>query len=238
MKMIDIVIVGKDVSLANAYKNIEEAIKKAASFKDVLVNIHYIDSHLVKEDNVYILLKGYKGILIPGGFNYDGTEGMIRAIKYARENDIPFFGICLGMQLTVIEFARNVSGLKLATSSEFDKDSLYKVIDRLSGLEDKSLREGVFTCSLKKDSLISNCYQSLLINETFKHGYNFNNKYRELLENNGLILSAYSNDNQYVEAVELKDHKFYLGVQFHPELSSPHKPHPLFISFIEASLNS
>lgn len=239
MKNVNIAIVGKDVKVANAYLLVEEALKKAASFAHLGIDISWLDSHELNENNVVDLLKGYDGIVVPGGFNYDGVEGMILAIRYARENRVPFFGICLGMQLTVIEYARNVAGLPLATSSEFDKDSLYKVIDRLPNLETGKLREGTFVCDLNEDSLIEKCYQSLKINETFRHGYNFNNEYRELLANKGLILSALSNEGQYVEAVELNNHPFYLGVQFHPEFNSPlDKPHPLFLCFIGAAFKN
>ena len=238
MKKVTIAVVGKDVRVSNAYSFVGKAIKQAASFKQLDLDICWIDSHQVNENNVADLLKGYKGILIPGGFNSDGVEGMILAINYARENKVPFFGICLGMQLTVIEFARNVAGLPLATSSEFDHASLYKVVDRLPGLLEGTLREGVFTCNLKAQSLIEKCYQSSIINEAFRHAYSFNRDFKELLESKGLIVSAYSNNDQYLEAVELKDHPFYLSVQFHPELSNPDKPHPLFISFIEAAFKN
>lgn len=233
MNVVDIAIVGKDVGVVNAYSSVEKALKLAASFTSTCVNIHWIDSHNLNKNNINDLLKGYQGILIPGGFNYDGVEGMILAISYARKNNIPFFGICLGMQLAVIEYARNVAGLPLATSGEFDKDSSYKVIDRLPNLKE-GLREGSFPVLLKEGSLINNCYQSLSINEAFRHGYNLNNEYRDLLKEKGLILSAFS-DNGFVEAVELSNHPFYIGVQFHPELSYPDKPHPLFINFLKAT---
>ena len=237
MKNIDIAVVGKDVGINNAYSNVDKALKLAASFNNVDINIHYIDSHGLNESNVDSILKGYNGILIPGGFNYDGVEGMILAISCARNNNIPFFGICLGMQLTVIEYARNVANLPLATSSEFDPTSSYKVVDHLPNLKE-GLREGTFKCLLKEGSLISKCYQLLSINETFRHGYSFNSDYKELLQNKGLVISAYSNNEQYLEAVELNDHPFFLGVQFHPELSSPDKPHPLFLGFIEAAFKN
>lgn len=238
MNKIDIVIVGKDIGVPEAYSKVEKALEETSSFKNVKININYLDSHLINSDNFNELLKGYNGILVPGGFNSDGVDGMILAIKYARENNTPFFGICLGMQLTVIEFARNMAGLSLATSSEFDSDSSYKVIDRIPDLKEK-LREGIFKCALKEGSLIEKCYQSTTVNETFRHGYNVNNQYRELLENKGLIISATSNNKQFVEAVELKNHSFFLGVQFHPEYSAfNNKPHPLFLGFIEAAFEN
>ena len=163
---------------------------------------------------------------------------MISAVKYARENDVPFFGICLGMQLTVIEFARDIADIKEATSSEFNKDSMQKVIDRIPGLEEGKLLEGKLPCLLKADSLIEKCYQSLDIIETFNHGYAFNNEYVDLLEEKGLILSAISGDVKLIEAVELTNHPFFLAVQFHPELTEPDKPHPLFLGFIEAAFKN
>ena len=238
MKNLTIAVVGKDVGVVNAYSLVEKAIKQAASFKKLNINIEWIDSHRLNEKNITYILKGFNGILVPGGFNSDGVEGMILAINYARKNKVPFFGICLGMQLTVIEFARNVAGLPLATSSEFDNASLYKVVDRLPGLLEGTLREGVFTCNLKAQSLIEKCYQSSKVDETFRHGYSFNSDYKDLLEGKGLIISAYSNNGRYLEAVELNNHPFFLGVQFHPELSYPDKPHPLFISFIEAAFKN
>lgn len=238
MKNLTIAVVGKDVGVANAYSSVEKALRQAAIFKQLNIHIEWIDSHRINENNVADILKGYNGILVPGGFNSDGVEGIILAINYARENKVPFFGICLGMQLTVIEFARNVAGLPLATSSEFDQASLYKVVDRLPGLLEGTLREGVFACDLKANSLIEKCYQSSNIDETFRHGYSFNSDYKDLLQDKGLIISAFSNNKQYLEAVELNNHPFFLGVQFHPELSHPDKPHPLFISFIEAALNN
>ena len=238
MNKITIAVVGKDVMVTDAYSKVEKAIKQVSAFKDDNIDIKYIDSHLINNDNVNNILKGYNAILVPGGFNSDGVEGMILAIKYARENKIPFFGICLGMQLTVIEYARNVANLPLATSSEFDNNSSCKVIDRLSNLKEKELREGTFKCNLKEDSLIERCYKLLVINETFRHGFNFNNEYRALLENKGLTISATSNNGQFVEAVELNNHPFFLGVQFHPELTDVINVHPLFLSFIEAAFKN
>ena len=238
MKNLTIAVVGKDVGVVNAYSSVEKALKQAASFKQLNIHIEWKDSHGINENNVADILREYNGILVPGGFNSDGVEGMILAINYARTNKVPFFGVCLGMQLTVIEFARNVAGLPLATSSEFDPRSSYKVVDHLPNLKDGILREGVFECVLKADSLIEKCYQSSIIDETFRHGYSFNSDYKDLLQNKGLIISAFSNNRQYLEAVELDNHPFFLGVQFHPELSHPDKPHPLFISFIEAALKN
>jgi len=238
MSKVSIAVVGKDVSVNNAYIKVKEALEKAADFNNIEIAISFIDSHLVNKDNVNNILKGYNGVLIPGGFNYDGVEGMIVAINYARTNNIPFFGICLGMQLTVIEFARNIAEIKEATSGEFFKDSKQKVIDRIPGLKAGQLLEGKLPCILKKDSLIESCYQTLDIVETFNHGYAFNNEYVDLLEEKGLIPSALSSDGNLIEAVELTNHPFYLAVQFHPELTEPNKPHPLFLAFLNAILNN
>ena len=237
-KDLNIVVVGKDVSQADAYLSVDNALQLAANFSHIDLNVVYIDSHLVNANNVKDLLSYADGILVPGGFNYDGVEGMILAINYARTNDISFFGICLGMQLTVIEYARNVAGLAYATSSEFAIEAEYKVIDRIPLLNNGVLREGVFFCKIKEGSLLNKCYQSLNVQEAFRHGYNFNNKYRTLLENKGLNISASSNDDIYVEAVELTNHKFFVGVQFHPEQTNVEKPHPLFLGFIEAAFKN
>lgn len=235
---INIAIVRKNISNEENYSFVEKALNQAANQSNKKIVIHWIDSKEVTKDNVSDKLKGFDAILVPGGFGYDGVEGMINAIEYARTNKVPFFGICLGMQLTVIEFARNVANLKDATSSEFDKQSSCKVIDRLPNLINDELREGILPCVLKADSLIERCYQSLDIEEAFRHGYTFNDQYSSLLEEKGLVLSALSKNGQYIEAVEINDHPFYLGVQFHPELSHPDKSHPLFLGFIEVAFNN
>ena len=235
---LNIAIVGKDVSQPNAYFLVEKSLKLAAASSRIEINIIYVDSHLVNKDNASDLLSNMNGILIPGGFTADGVEGMIIAIEYARTNDVPFFGICLGMQLTIIEFARNVAGLINATSSEFDSNSSSKLIDHLPSLKEGELREGIFRCTLKEGSLIEHSYQASVVEETFRHGYNFNNAYREILKDNGLIISATSNDDKYVEAVELNNHPFFLGVQFHPEQTNVEEAHPLFLAFLEATFNN
>ena len=235
---LNIAVVGKDVSQTNAYLLVDKALRLAANSSHIEINIIYLDSHAVNKNNVSELLNKMDGVLVPGGFNADGTEGMILAISYARENKISFFGICLGMQLTVVEYARNVANISLATSSEFDPNSSYKIIDRLPNLKEGQLREGTFLCTLKEDSLMAKCYEALTINEAFRHGYNFNNEYRGLLENKGLVLSATSNNGQFIEAVELNNHPFFLGVQFHPEQTDEEKAHPLFLGFIEAAFKN
>lgn len=233
-KYINIAIVGKYAHSNKGSLKVEKALKRAAKYQNIIININWINAKTVTSDNINDLLKDMRGILIPGGFGYSGVEGMIIAIKYARENDIPLFGICLGMQLAVIEYARNVIGLNKATSGEFDKKSSYKVVDRIPDLPEGNLLEGFLPCVLKAGSLIEKCYQSLDIDETFRHGYTVNNDYCGLLENKGLVISALSADGKLVEAIELTNHQFFLSVQFHPELSCPEKPHPLFLGFIEA----
>ena len=233
-KSIKIAVVGKSESFNKSYSAIEEAFKKANGIVKFSYETHWIDSKTIDKNNVGALLKEYDGILLPGGFGYVGTEGMILAIEYARNNKTPLFGICLGMQLTVIEFARDVANLNEATSGEFDPESTQKVIDRIPDLAKGTLLEGSYPCVLKANSLIEKCYQSLDIEETFNHGYTFNNEYADLLEEKGLVLSALSSDGKLIEAVELNDHPFFLAVQFHPELTHPDKPHPLFVSFLKA----
>ena len=196
------------------------------------------------EENASEVLKGLDGILVPGGFGNRGIEGMITTVKYARENNIPFFGICLGMQVAVIEFARNVANLKGAHSGEFDHKSPYKVIDYMPGQYDNinkggTLRLGSYPCFIKKGTTMERCYKTLEISERHRHRYEFNNEYREVLENSGLTLSGISPDGLLVETIELTDKPFFVGVQFHPEFKSrPNKPHPLFLGFIEAAFKN
>ena len=237
-------IVGKYVELHDAYLSIAEAMRHAGYQYNTHIKIHWISSETVTEENASEVLKGLDGILVPGGFGYRGVEGMITTVKYARENNIPFFGICLGMQTTVIEYARNVLGIKDANSGEFDEKSMHKVIDIIAGKDkDKNiggtLRLGSHECEVKKGTTVERCYKTKTIHERFRHRYDFNNKYRELFENSGMVLSALSPDGNYVEAIELSDRDFFVGVQFHPEFKSrPNKPHPLFLGFIEAAFKN
>ena len=192
------------------------------------------------ENNVDELLGDVDGILVPGGFGNRGVEGKIAAIKYARENKIPFFGICLGMQMAVVEFARNVLGLKGAHSAEFDPNTDHPVIDLMPEQRDiedlgGTMRLGVYPCKLKEDSLAGKIYGLPLIYERHRHRYEFNNKYREQFENKGMVISGISPDERLVELIELKDHPWFIATQFHPEFKSrPTKAHPLFKSFIAA----
>ena len=237
-------LVGKYVELHDAYLSIAEAMRHAGYYYNTHIKIHWISSETITEENVKDIIGGLDGIIVPGGFGPRGIEGKIAAIKYARENKIPFFGICLGMQVMVIEFARNVAGLKGAHSSEFDNESPYKVIDFMPGQNDEinkggTLRLGSYPCVIKKGTTMERCYKTSEIKERHRHRYEFNNDYREVLEKNGLVLSGMSPDGKLVETVELTDYPFFVGVQYHPEFKSrPNKPHPLFLGFIEAAFNN
>ncbi|BAK81677.1 CTP synthase [Candidatus Arthromitus sp. SFB-rat-Yit] len=238
---IEIAIVGKYVELHDAYISIVESLNHGGYFNKVNIKIRWINASFINEKNISDFLKGVSGILIPGGFGDRGIEGKIFAIKYARENNIPFLGICLGMQCAVIEFARNVLGFKDATSSEFDNNSKHKVIDiMVDQINIKNLggtmRLGSYECTLLKDSKAYRAYDCEKIHERHRHRYEFNNKYRELFLNNGIVLSGINDENNLVEIVELKDHPWFVAVQFHPELKSkPNKPHPLFVDFVKHS---
>ena len=187
-------------------------------------------------------MKGLSGIIVPGGFGDRGVEGMICAAEYARTHGIPYFGICLGMQIAVIEYARNVAGITDACSGEFNEASEHKVIDFMPGQSDEvdkggTLRLGSYPCVIKEGSLMELCYGKKEIKERHRHRYEFNNDYREVLSENGLIISGLSPDERLVETVEVADHPFYLGVQFHPEFKSrPNRPHPIFRKFTAAAL--
>jgi CTP synthase len=183
------------------------------------------------------------GIILPGGFGGRGIEGMIQAAKYAREHHVPYFGICLGMQVAVIEYARNAAGLEGANSREFDENAPYKVIDFMPGQNDEidkggTLRLGKYPCILKENTVIARCYGTKEISERHRHRYEFANAYREALEQAGLCLSGLSPDGRLVETIELSKEDFFVGVQFHPEFKSrPNKPHPLFVGFIQAAIH-
>ena len=239
---VEIGIVGKYVSLHDAYLSVAEALRHAGYHHNTEVTIRWIDSEEITEENVGETLSGLSGILIPGGFGERGVPGMILAAGYARENDIPFFGICLGMQVSVIEFARHVAGLADAGSGEFDELCPHKVIDFVPGQTRETrkggtLRLGAYPCSIKPGTVMERCYGSRLISERHRHRYEFNNDYRELLEKSGLTLSGISPDGSLVETVELTDRLFFVGVQYHPEFKSrPNKPHPLFTGFVGAAV--
>mgnify|MGYP001486940302 CR=1 FL=1 len=238
----EIAIVGKYVSLHDAYLSIVEALKHAGIDCDTDVKIRWINAEDVYEHNVGEVLDGVHGILVPGGFGDRGVEGMVNAIRYARKNRIPFFGICLGLQVAVVEFARSVAGLEGANSSEINPTTPYPVIDLLpeqKEIEDLggTMRLGLYPCKLAEGSLARQCYGEGLIYERHRHRYEFNNEYRELLESVGLRISGTSPDGRLVEIVELPEHPWFLAVQFHPEFTSrPNRPQPLFKHFVRAAL--
>lgn len=245
-KEVTIGLVGKYVDLKESYKSLSEAIQHGALAHDAKVNVEYVNAEELTNKNVGNNLKHLDGILVPGGFGERGVEGKILAIKYARENNIPFFGICLGMQLASIEFARNVCGIKNATSREFSDESkngqrnfVITLMEEQKGLQNKgaTMRLGAFACKLKKNSLARKIYKKDLISERHRHRYEFNNSFRGLFEKNKMLLSGICEERDLVEIVELPDHPFFIGVQFHPEFQSrPLNPHPIFKDFIEASL--
>jgi CTP synthase len=205
------------------------------------VNIHWIDSEQITSDNVTKVLGGLDGIIVPGGFGPRGIEGMILSAKYARENRVPYFGICLGMQVSVIEFARNVAKISDADSGEFKPHCLHKVIDFMPGQSDEinkggTLRLGAYPCVITSGTTMEKCYGTTNISERHRHRYEFNNDYRTVLQDCGLTLSGISPDGRLVETVELTDYPFFVGVQYHPEFKSrPNRPHPLFLGFIGAA---
>jgi CTP synthase len=235
-------VVGKYVHLRDAYKSLHEALVHAGLGNDCKVDLEYIDSEAVEQEGASSLLAHLDAVLVPGGFGDRGTEGKIQAIAYARENKIPFFGICLGMQLAVVEFARHVAGLAGANSTEFDRDTAYPVIDLLP--EQRSLRNkgatmrlGAFPCTLLPNSVAADAYGTVEISERHRHRYEFANEYKEPLAAAGLVLSGTSPDKKLVEVVELSDHPYFVGCQFHPEFKSkPAAAHPLFARFVKAAL--
>jgi CTP synthase len=243
-KEVKIAIVGKYVRLHDAYLSISEALSHAGYEFGAAISILWIDSDQITEENVGETLKDANGILIPGGFGSRGIEGKIIACRYARENNIPYLGICLGMQVAVIEFARNVCGLADADSGEFNPDSSNLVInlmeDQLSVVDKGgTMRLGAYPCKIKHDSLMHDLYKVDLISERHRHRYEYNNRYRQPLEENGMKICGTSPDNILVEAVEIPSHSFFIGVQFHPEFKSrPNRPHPLFSGFVNASLDA
>ncbi|OEF99859.1 CTP synthase [Vulcanibacillus modesticaldus] len=237
-----IAIVGKYVSLHDAYLSVAEALYHAGFANDSEVEIKWVDAEEVTKENVDQLLDDVDGVLVPGGFGDRGIEGKITAIKYARENKKPFLGICLGMQLAVIEFARNVVGLKNANSSEFDLKTEHPVIDILPEQKDiedlgGTMRLGVYPCKLEEGTKAKENYQADLIYERHRHRYEFNNEYREQLQNSGLKISGVSPDGKLVEIVEVPNHPWFVATQFHPEFTSrPNRPQPLFKNFVKAAL--
>ena len=235
-------LVGKYVKLHDAYLSVVEALNHAGYEQNTFVKIHWIDSETITKETVNNIFHDLDGIIVPGGFGNRGIEGMVLAAEYARENQIPYFGICLGMQIAVIEFARNVLGIKDAHSGEFDEQCSHKVIDFMPGQSEEidkggTLRLGSYPCSIKAETKMETCYGVTLIHERHRHRYEFNNQYREALTGAGLVISGTSPDDRLVETIELSEHPFFVGVQFHPEFKSrPNQSHPLFKGFISASL--
>ena len=240
-KEVQIGLVGKYVQLHDAYLSVAEALQHAGYQCGTYVKIHWIDSEKLTEQTVDEELGALQGIIVPGGFGNRGIEGMILAAKYAREKGIPYLGICLGMQIAVMEFARHVAGITDANSGEFDELCANKVIDYMPGQNDDidkggTLRLGSYPCEIQKGTRMEKCYGTNHINERHRHRYEFNNAYRESLQQAGLTLSGLSPDGRLVEAVELSEHPFFIGVQYHPEFKSrPNKSHPLFQGFVNAA---
>jgi len=243
-RKVTIAVVGKYITLQDAYKSIYEALIHAGIDNDAKVEVKKIDSEDIEKHGAGKFLEAASGILVPGGFGYRGIEGKIKAIKFCRENKIPFLGLCLGMQCAVIEFARNVCGLKEANSTEFKPKTKYPVISLLAEqnkIKDLggTMRLGAYPCRIKKNSLASKVYGKNLIQERHRHRYEFNNKYRKLFENKGMVFSGIYPKKDLVEIIELKNHPYFIAVQFHPEFKSkPDCAHPLFREFIKAALNT
>jgi CTP synthase len=240
---VEIGLVGKYVELRDAYKSIAEAFIHAGAYNECKVNLHWIHSEKINEENAEQILGKLNGILVAPGFGERGIEGKITAVRFARENKIPFFGICLGMQCAVIEFARNVLGLE-AHSTEMQADTPHPIIDLMA--DQKQIRQkggtmrlGAYPCKLKKNTKIYQAYGRSLISERHRHRYEFNNKYLEQIEKAGMIASGINPDTNLVEAIELTDHPWFVGVQFHPELKSTvMNPHPLFMRFVKVALEN
>ena len=241
-RSVTIGLVGKYVQLHDAYLSVAEALRHAGYALDSCIDIRWIDSETLNEKTYAEVLSRLDGILVPGGFGDRGVDGMILAAQYARERHIPYFGICLGMQISVIEYARHVLGLEDANSGEFAPECPHKVIDFMPGQSDNidkggTLRLGSYPCHIVPGTTMARCYGAEVIRERHRHRYEFSNEYREMLTSAGLTLSGTSPDGRLVETVELTDRPFHVGVQYHPEFKSrPNRPHPLFKGFIEAAL--
>ena len=243
-KHVKIALVGKYVKLHDSYLSVVEALYSAGFENGCYVDIDWVDSEEVFPDTAEEIFKGIDGIIVPGGFGSRGIEGMIETCKYARTHNVPYFGICLGMQVMVMEFARNVAGLTGATSGEFDENATYKVIDLMPDQQGNipkggTMRLGAYPCKIKAGTQMSEYYQTDEIRERHRHRYEFNNDYRETLEKHGLTLSGTSPDDRIVETVEIAGDRFFVGAQFHPEFKSrPNKAHPLFRGFIASALKT
>jgi len=232
------------VELPDAYISVTEALHHAGISNDAEVKIHWVNSEEIEaaDTDFSEVFSGCKGILVPGGFGDRGVEGKIQSIQYARENKIPFLGLCLGMQCAVIEFARHVCSMSDANSTEFNAETTHPVIDLMSSqvnIEEKggTMRLGSYPCKLAEGTHTREAYGEELIHERHRHRFEFNNAYREQLRQEGLVVAGTLPDNSLVEVIEVKDHPWFVGSQFHPELKSrPNNPHPLFIGFVKAAL--
>ena len=248
--MVTVLMVGKYIDLADAYKSLNEALSHGGIFNDVKVNIKWIESEELDKSNIAQKLSSCNGILVPGGFGERGSEGKIMAINYARINNVPYFGICFGMQLAVIEMARNILNIQDANSSEFGncQNSIVGLMTEWTTSDNKiekrelngdlggTMRLGAYKAKIKKDSKVYKIYENDEISERHRHRYEVNNNYEKDLNEKGVIFSGYSPDGLLPEIVEISSHPWFIGVQFHPELKSkPFDPHPLFKSFISAA---
>jgi len=239
---VSVALVGKYIALPDAYISINAALDHAGMEHNVKVNTVLVQAEDIEQGKAGNILNEVDGILVPGGFGERGIEGKIEAVRTARDNQIPFLGLCLGMQCAVIEFARNVAGISEANSTEFDSDTPDPVIDYLPGQKDNTriggtLRLGAYPCTIKKGTLAEKAYKQEEISERHRHRYEFNNSYIKLLEEAGMIFSGYNRQDDLVEMIELKDHPWFLAVQFHPEFKSrPTRAHPLFRDFIGAAI--
>ena len=241
---VHIALVGKYIELQDAYLSVVEALKHAAIFNHAKMHIKWLDSEEITEKSAGLLLRDVDGILVPGGFGSRGIEGMINAARYARENNIPYLGLCLGMQIAIIEFARHVCNMEDANSREINPNTHYPVIDFLPGQNEYSilggsLRLGRYPCKLKKGTKAHEAYGAEEISERHRHRYEVNNEYREALEQNGMVICGTSPNGSIVEMMELPNHPWFVACQFHPEFKSrPNRPHPLFFSFVKAALKN
>ena len=241
-KETSVAIVGKYVRLHDAYLSVVEALHHAGFELQAHVNIKWVDSETVTNENAAEIFHDVRGIVVPGGFGSRGIEGKISACRYARENNVPYLGLCLGMQIAVIEFARDVCGLADAHSGEFDSNTPHKVIDFMPDQSEDidkggTMRLGAYPCKIQPGTVLSRCYNADLISERHRHRYEFNNDYRELMIEKGLVIGGTSPDGRIVETVELPGNDFFVGVQYHPEFKSrPNRAHPLFLGFVKAAL--
>ena len=240
---VTVAIVGKYIQLEDSYISVIESLHHAGFANKIKVDIKLIDSETITPGTVKTKLEGIQGIIVPGGFGNRGIEGKIETVKYARENNIPFLGICLGMQMAVIEFARNVLGLKDANSAEFSettKNPVIHIMEDQKGIDKKggTMRLGAYPCIIKEGTIAKNIYGEEKISERHRHRFEYNNDYKEKLEKAGLICSGTSPDGKLVEIVEIKEHPYFVAGQFHPELKSrPNRPAPLFVGLVKAMKN-